>query len=69
MFTTELNHQTLRSWAAASPRPDAEHLADLQLRKHPPPDRRRARPRGVVAAGLARAAHRLDRDAARRAIA
>ena len=69
MFTTELNHETLRSWAAASPRPGSEHLAERQVRKHPPPGRRRARPRGLMAAGLARAARRLDGDAARRVIA
>lgn len=69
MLTTELNRETLRSWVATPPRPGAEHLAEARLRQHPPPGRRRTRPRGLVAAGLARAAHRLDGEAARRAIA
>lgn len=69
MFTTELNRETLRSWAAAPPRPGAEHLADWRVRQHPPPGAPRARPRGVAAASLARLARRLDGEAARRAIA
>ena len=68
MFTTELNLETLRTWAAAPQRPGSEHLANLPSRKHPPPGGRRRHPRGVAAATLARAARKLDGDAARRAI-
>lgn len=66
MHTTQLNLETLRTRAAAPPRPDAQ-LLSLTGRPEPPPGRRRSR--RMVAAGLARIAHRLDRDAARRAIA
>lgn len=69
MFTTELNRETLRSWAATPPRPGLEHLADRQLRQHPPPGRHGLGPRGVAAASLARMARRLDGEAARRVIA
>ena len=69
MFTTELNRETLRSWAATPPRPGLEHLADRQLRRHPPPGTPGLGPRGAAAAGLARMARRLDGEAARRAIA
>jgi hypothetical protein len=69
VFTTSLNLETLRSWAAAPPRPDQEHLVELQLRHHPPPGSRERHPRGMAAAGLARVARRIDGEAARRAIA
>lgn len=66
MHTTQLNLETLRTRAAAPPRPEAELLL-LLGRPDPPPPRRR--PRGLAASALARMARRLDRDAARRAIA
>jgi hypothetical protein len=66
VHTNQLNLETLRSRAAAPPRPDAQ-LISLIPRPEPPPGRRR--PRGIAAAGLARIARRLDGDAARRAIA
>lgn len=66
MHTTQLNLETLRIRAAASPRPGSEHLA-VRPRPHGPPTPRRSR--GALAAVLARAARRLDGEAARRAIA
>jgi hypothetical protein len=66
VHTTQLNLETLRHRSAAPPRPGTEHLIDVRT-AHPPSRRREARE--VIAAGLARAARRLDRDAARRAIA
>jgi hypothetical protein len=66
VHTTQLNLETLRHRSAAPPRPGHEHLIDRRT-SHPPSRRRDAR--GVIAVGLARIARRLDREAARRAIA
>lgn len=67
MFTTQFNHETLRHRAASAPREGREHLVELRTGDPPPPGRRRMR--RPIALLLARAARRIDREAARRAIA
>jgi hypothetical protein len=66
VHTTQLNLETLRHRSAAPPRAGHEHLIARRT-SHPPSLRRDAR--GVIAVGLARIARRLDREAARRAVA
>jgi hypothetical protein len=66
VHTTQLNLETIRQRSAAAPKPGTEHLIDARC-AHPPSRRRDAR--GVIAVALARAARRVDGDAARRAIA
>jgi hypothetical protein len=70
VFSTQFNHETMRHRQAAASRrkPGTEHLIDL--RSHPPSrGRHRLSPRPPLAVVLARIARRVDRDAARRAIA
>jgi hypothetical protein len=67
VFTTQLNHETLRHRSAAAPRPGSEHL--VEYRSTDPPPRRRLGVRRPIAGSLARIARRLDGEAARRAIA
>jgi hypothetical protein len=67
VFTTQLNHETLRHRSAAAPRRGTEHL--VEHRNADPPARRRLEVRRPAARSLARIARRLDGEAARRAIA
>jgi hypothetical protein len=68
VFTTQLNHETLRHRSAAAPARGIEHLIEYRT-MHPPSPKRRLDVRRMMAARLARTARRLDSDAARRAIA
>jgi hypothetical protein len=68
VFTTQFNHEALRHSTAGLDSRRIRHLVEYRTTDPPSPERRRE-VRRAIAGGLARTAHRLDGDAARRAIA